>query len=105
MQQALNEFLTQVRSIDRTINLRDDLIAFAKSSSESLPVQGKELQESVRQIGLSGLQPSLDGSVLLLAAAFEQFVTNVMIQYAANLPNVVQSYEDLPNAICSAMND
>ena len=100
--QALNNFLAQVESIERTIDLRDDLIAFAQASPESLPIPGEELHQAVRQIGLSGLQPSLDGSVLLLAAAFEQFVSNVMIAYAADLPNMVHNYGDLPHAIRSA---
>ncbi len=48
------------------------------------------------------MQPILDGSVLLIVAAFEQFVSDVMIAFAANVPDVVPSYDDLPTAIRSA---
>ena len=56
----------------------------------------------VRQIGQAGMQPGLDGSVLLLAAAFEQFVLDVMIAYAADLPTIIPAYADLPNGIRSS---
>lgn len=60
------------------------------------------LHQSVRQIGLSGMQPSLDGSVLLIAAALEQFVSDLMIAFAASLPDRIPSYKNLPSSIRSA---
>ena len=102
MQVALHQFLDRVRSIERTLELRDYLEAFGQGSPRNLNTEARVFRRWVRQIGLSGLQPSLDGSVLLLAAAFEQFVSNLIIAFAAELPHIVQSYSDLPNAIQSA---
>ena len=100
--QALISFVGQLEAIGKTVDLRDELISFAQASPENLSIPGKELHEAVRQIGVSGLQPSLDGSVLLLAAAFEQFVSDVMIAFVADLPDRVPKYDDLPLAIRSA---
>lgn len=102
MQQALKELLGQVESIQRTVDLRENLVAFGSSSPQNLSSQGENLHRVVRQIGQSGLQPSLNGSVLLLAAALEQFTSNTIIEYAANLPKVIPNYEDLPKSVRSA---
>ncbi len=102
MQVALDEFLGQVKLIEGTIELRDKLEAFGRISSRNFDPTTKALHRSVRRIRLSGMQPSLDGSVLLIVAAFEQFVSDVMIEFAAELPNKVSVYEELPNAIRSA---
>lgn len=48
------------------------------------------------------MQPSLDGSILLLVAAFEQFVTDLMIRFAAQLPDRIPTYADVPSVIRSA---
>ena len=48
------------------------------------------------------MQPSLDGAVLLLAAALEQLVSDVVTAYADSLPNVYSNYTDLPNGVRSA---
>ena len=102
MGQALNGFLERLESIERTLDLRDQLITFGQGSPEGLPTEGTELHRLVREIGQAGMQPSLDGAVLLLAAALEQLVSDVVIAYAANLPNVCSNYGDLPDAVRSA---
>ncbi len=102
MEQALNGFLERVDSIERTLDLRDRLITFGQASPESLPFEGDELHRLVRAIGQAGMQPSLDGAVLLLAAALEQLVSDVIVAYAANLPSVYPNYRDLPDAVRSA---
>ena len=102
MQVALQNFLVQVRYIERTLDLRDRLIAVGQDPPTNLSSTAKALRRAVREIGLSGMQPSLDGSVLLLVAAFEQFVSDVMISFAAQLPDRISLYEDLPNVIRSA---
>ena len=99
---ALTGFLDRVESIERTLDLRDQLITFGQSSPESLPFEGAELHRLVGEIGQVGMQPSLDGAVLLLAAALEQLVSDVVIAYADNLPALYPSYRDLPNAVRSA---
>ena len=48
------------------------------------------------------MQASLDGAVLLLAAALEQLVSDAMIAYVTNLPSIYSNYYDLPDAIRSA---
>ena len=45
------------------------------------------------------MQPMLDGSVLLLSAAFEQFVADVMVSYSMRLPSIYRAYSDLPDPI------
>ena len=102
MQQALGQFLIRVESIERTLDLRDQLIAFGQAPSNNLPTAGTELHRLIREIGQAGMQASLDGAVLLLAAALEQLVSDVVIAYAANLPNIYSNYGDLPNAVRSA---
>ena len=102
MQQAQDAFIAQVETIERTIDIRDDLIAFGLTPLGDLPSSGVHLHEAVRRIGLAGMQPSLDGSVLLLAAAFEQFVANLMVAFATELPSIFPNYEDLPKGIRSA---
>ena len=51
---------------------------------------------------MSGMQPSLDGAVLLLTAALEQFVSDVILAFATDLPNIVPNYGDLPESIRAA---
>lgn len=102
MRTALNEFLVRLRSIETTITLRDRLVAFGQQSPENLAPGARTLHRSVTRIGLAGLQPSLDGAVLLIAAALEQFVSDLMVAFAATLPNAVPDYNNLPNAIRSA---
>ena len=96
------DFLARVKAIERTLDLRDQLTNFGQASPESLSLEGTELHRLVREIGQAGMQPSLDGAVLLLAAALEQLVSDVVIAYAANLPNIYSNYQDLPNAVRSA---
>ena len=102
MRIALSEFLAQVKSIERTIELRDHLVAFGRVPSAPSNPTSAVLRRSVRQIGLSGMQPSLDGSVLLIAAALEQFVSDLMVAFVADLPTKVPEYTNLPHAIRSA---
>ena len=102
MRVALDAFLKQTAAIDRTVDLRDDLVAFGQARSDRQDPAGAALRRAVRRGGLSGLQPTLDASVLLIAAAFEQFVTDVIVAFAADLPNKVPSYSRLPPAITSA---
>ena len=102
MQIALEEFLGRVKAIEVTLDFRDHLISVGQDSPKNLNSSAKALRRAVRRTGLAGLQPSLDGSVLLLAAAFEQFVSDVMNSFVAELPYKVPVYEDLPNAIRSA---
>ena len=102
MQAALDDFLAQVRSIERTIELRDKLVAFGRVPSKNLDPATAVLHRSVRRIGLSGMQPSLDGSVLLIVAAFEQFVTDLIIAFTTKLPGKIPVYHELPKAIRSA---
>ena len=102
MRVALNQFLDRVESIERIVTLLGNLVEFGRLPSGTLNAAGAILHNSVRQVGQSGMQPILDGSVLLLAAAFEQFVSDLMIDFADNLPDIVPAYEDLPNAIRSA---
>ena len=102
MQAAIDKFLVQVKAIEKTIELRDDLVALGQVLPGQLNSTAVMLRRSVRRIGLAGMQPSLDGSVLLLVAAFEQFVSDLMIAFAAKLPDIVSAYNDLPHAIRSA---
>ena len=102
MQIALDGFLSRVRSIERTLTLRDHLIAVGQDSPKNLSATARTLRRDVRQIGLSGMQPSLDGSILLLAAALEQFVTDVILAFTAQLPDRISTYADLPSVIQSA---
>ena len=44
----------------------------------------------------------LDGAILLLTAAFEQFISDLMIAYAENLPTVISAYSDLPATVRAA---
>ena len=102
MKAAIDRFLFQVKSIEKTIELGDRLVKFGQISPRHLDPAASSLRRWVREIGLSGMQPSLDGSVLLISAAIEQFVSGVMIAFATNLPDIVPAYRDLPNAIRSA---
>ena len=102
MRIALRQFLRQIDSIERTIDLRDELVQFGSQSQNSSDPEAENLRLLIRQIGLSGMQPSLDGSVLLLAAAFEQFISDVIIAFASDLPDIVPLYMDLPNPIRSS---
>ena len=102
MRVALDEFLSRVNSIERNIDLRDQLVAIGRVPPGPLDPTATALHRSVTRIGLSGLQPSLDGSILLLTAAFEQFVSDLIIAFTANLPDIVPAYGDLPSAIRSA---
>ena len=102
MDAALSQFLVQVKSIEKTIHLRDLLVSFGQDAPKNLPKQARDLRQFVKEIGLLGMQPSLEGSILLLAAAFEQFVSEVITEFVANLPYVVPAYNDLPNAVRSA---
>lgn len=102
MRVALHRFLTHVGSIENNIDLRDNLVKFGR---ESLGVSGPataELHRMVRTIRESGLQPVLNGSILLLTAATEQFVKDLMIAYLARLPRIVPVYRDLPGDIRAA---
>ena len=99
MQTALRNFLAQVKSIERTIDLRDGLVDLGLQRPMTLSPSAVKLRESVRRTGQSGLQPLLDGSVLLLAAAFEQFISDVMIAFTDDLPAIVPVYMDLPRSI------
>ena len=56
----------------------------------------------LKRIGQAGMQPNLDGSVLLLAAALEQFVTDIIVEFTEALPGIVPIYSDLPKATRSA---
>ena len=102
MRVALEDFLTQVRSIERTIDLRDHLVAFGQGASKGLGPEAAILRRSIRSVGLSGMQVGLDGAVLLLAAALEQFVADVMIAFTSMLPEEVPVYNSLPKAVRSA---
>ena len=102
MRISLRDFLDQVNAIERIIDLRDELVQFGLEPPGGLTSTALGFRSLVRQIGQSGLQPSLDGSVLLLAAAFEQFISDVMVDYAATLPLVFPGYRDLPNAVRSS---
>ena len=102
MHTALSDFLTYIKAIERTIDLRADLVAFGQAPPNALNSAGTALRRSIRRVGLVGMQPSLDGAVLLIAAAFEQFVSDVMVAFAADLPNVVPQYRSLPGSVQSA---
>ena len=103
MQVALDDVLAQVKSIERVIELRDDLVEFGRVAPKHLlNPTALTLRGSVRHIGQSGMQPILNGSVLLLVAALEQFVSDAMVALAVNLPQVIPTYQDLPNSIRSA---
>ena len=101
MQQALSEFQGRVVSIERTIDLLDALLEFGQALPESVPPEGAKLHHVVGEIRQAGLQPILNGSVLLLAAALEQFVTDIIAAFSGNLPNIVSKYENLPERILS----
>ncbi len=99
---ALDEFLTRVKSIEGTINLVDRLVEFGLIAPRQVNVNVTPLHRSVRGLGVSGIHRNLDGSVLLITAAFEQFVSDLMVAFAAQLPERVPAYSNLPNAIRSA---
>ena len=102
MRAAFGEFLVQVKLIERTIELRGSLVEFGREPLPHSNPAAVVLHKSVRKIGLSGMQPSLDGAVLLIVAAFEQYVADLIVAFAASLPGQVALYDDLPKAIKSA---
>ena len=102
MEVALAEFQGRVKAIEKSLDIRERLILVGQDAPANLSPAARALRRTVRQIGLTGMQPSLDGSVLLLAAAFEQFVADVMIEFSAQLSDSISIYRDLPNAIQSA---
>ena len=102
MRIALKQFLVRIKSIERIIALRGSLVEFGRARPENLNPTATNLRRSVRRIGQSGMQPILDGCVLLLSATFEQFVLDVMVAFAGNLPDIIPAYSSLPNAIRSA---
>lgn len=102
MRTALYRFLTHVDAIENGILLRDSVVAFGREPLGSPDAPSAELQQLVRSIRESGLQPVLNGSVLLLAAATEQFIKDLMIAYLRQLPKVVPLYRDLPRSIRAA---
>ncbi len=99
MRAALRQFHNRVSSIEGTVDLRDSLVRIGSQTSESLDPAAEALRQLIRQIGQAGMQPSLDGSVLVLTAAFEQFIADVMIRYVEDLPTIIPAYADLPYAI------
>ena len=99
---AHSAFLAQVRSIEQTVAITEHLVAYGQAPPGRLNQSAVTLRRSVRSIGVAGMQPILDGAVLLLAAAFEQFVTAVIVEFAGNFPSVVPVYQDLPNSVRSA---
>lgn len=102
MQQALSEFQGRVVAIERTIDLRDALMTFGQVPRESLPPEGAKLHLLISEISERGLQPILNGSVLLLSAALEQFVSDVIVAFAEELPKIIVNYSDLPERIRNA---
>ena len=102
MRVALNSFLVRVGTIESTASLRNRLVEFGREPPDDLNPYAVRLHSSTRLLGESVLQPMLDGSVLLLCAAFEQFVADVMVSYAQQLPIIYRTYSDLPRAIRSA---
>ena len=102
MRAALYRFLTQVETIQHVIQLRDSVISFGREPLGAVGPSTAELHQLVRTIRESGLQPVLNGSVLLLAAAIEQFVRDLMIGYLRRLPRIVPNYRDLPGAVRAA---
>ena len=102
MKAAIDRFLFQVKSIEKTIELGDRLVKLGQAPPRRLNSTATSLRRWVREIGLSGMQPNLDGSVLLIMAAFEQFVSDAMIAFATDLPDIIPTYRDLPNGIRSA---
>ena len=101
MRVALRKFLNRVDSIEGIIDLLDDLVHFGSQIPVSSVPTVEDLRQRVRQTGQSGMQPILDGSVLILTAAFQQFVTDVMVEYADELPTIIPTYEYLPDAVRS----
>ena len=99
---ARSDFLNRIRAIERTIDIREQLIEFGQVRGVSSHPVGLNLRRSVRKVGLAGMQPISDGAVLLLAAAFEQFVSDVIVEFTTNLPNLVPVYQQLPNSVRSA---
>ena len=99
---AHSAFLTQVRSIEQTVAITEHLVAYGQAAPGRLSQSGVTLRHSVRGVGVAGMQPILDGTILLLAAAFEQFVTAVIVEVADNFPSVVPVYQSLPNSVRSA---
>jgi hypothetical protein len=102
MRVALHRFLFQVESIENNIDLRDNLVNFGRETLGLAGPATAELHRMVRSIRESGLQPVLNGSILLLAAATEQFVKDLMIAYLARLPRIVPVYRDLPGDVRAA---
>ena len=102
MQQALSEFQSRVVAIEGTIDLRDALMTFGQVPRENLAPESATLHLLISEISELGLQPILNGSVLLLSAALEQFVADVIIAFAEDLPRIVVNYGDLPERIRNA---
>ena len=99
---ARSDFLTRIRAIEKTIDIREQLIEFGQVRQAAPNPIALNLRRSVRNVGVAGMQPISDGAVLLLAAAFEQFVSDVIVEFANNLPNLVPVYQRLPNPVRSA---
>ena len=102
MRTELNFFLRRVDAIERTKFIRDRLVEFGREPVDHLNPYAVQLHFFTTELGESGLQPMLDGSVLLLCAAFEQFVADVMISYAQRLPAMYPAYPRLPRAVRTA---
>ena len=77
-------------------------MAFGQVSPENLPSEGEHLHLLIGEISERGLQPILNGSVLLLSSALEQFVSDVIIAFTETLPNIIVDYRDLPERIRNA---
>ena len=77
-------------------------MAYGQAPPGSLNQSAAILRRAVREGGVAGMQPILDGAVLLLVAAFEQFVSAVIVEFAGDLPRIVPVYGDLPQSVRSA---
>lgn len=102
MRAALDRFLTYVTTIEKNTDLRAHLLTFGQTCPGQLSPSATTLRRAVRELEVAGLQPSLDGSILLIASAFERFVSELMIGFTDELPNIKLAYSDLPKAIRSA---
>lgn len=99
MQTALETLFSRVKTIERNVKRNDLLIDFARSRPGAQNETALRLRRVTRREGTAGLQPNLDGSVLLICATFEQFVSDVVVAFCGRLPLQVPIYINLPLVI------
>ena len=100
VQDALDIFLEELTHLKGYLALTEEIIAFGSTSETvGLPGQIAALKVNIQTAGSRVFQFTFDGAILILAANFEQFVTNTAVRFLETLPSHVPRYEGLPERI------